>query len=1111
MAKTSYHETSSLPCGDENEFSGVIAQAIEDVATSCFDYDYAHAHEQSGDRMYFQNSTSGSTKYFRAMPVAADAYGRYDGAHAIPTIGEYDMRLPLFCLFVLMMSGLPGAKAFAAADAGSVFALFRNPPREYASAPLWVWNDLLTEEEVAYSLNALADQGVRQAFVHPRPGLMTPYLSDDWFRMWRAALDVAEKRDMNIWIYDENSYPSGFAGGFVPEAMPEARCMGLVLQPIKNLGALKNVDVLAVFERDGEQWKNVTEAFRANPSLTGDYLAATLSKGGESPWFGGKFYVDLLRPGVTEKFLEITLDPYRKAFPGEWGKRIPGSFTDEPHLASAKGLHWTPDLPREFERRRGYSLMDNLPGLTEATGDWKRVRHDYYQTLLDLFGERWGKPYRDYCARAGIEFTGHYWEHEWPNTRSVPDNMAMSAWQQRPGIDILFNQYGEGVHAQFGNVRAVMELQSVANQMGCARTLCETYGGSGWDIRFEDLKRIGDWVQVLGVNTINEHLSHITLRGARKRDYPVTFSYHEPWWKAYHVIANYFARVSAALSHGEQRNPALVLEPTTTAWMYQGAQGDTLGTIGNTFQQLVTDLAKAQAEFDIGCEDIIARHGASDGAQYVVGQRAYDTFVLPPHTENLNARTAELLEAFIENGGVALACEPAVLARIDGQASPRAEALLAQCRRIETAQLATALRERVKDGFAVVRPEGDGGILYHHRRRLDDGDLVFFVNTSNESPAHAVVRSRAKGVQQWDPDTGECRPYPFGGDGVEVDLPPCGSLLLFFSDQSIEAAAPAKAKRDPRPAPPTTAMDIRRVCPNVLTLDFATVTAGGETRENMHVRRAGRFAFQKNGLERNPWDHAVQFKDEFLAMTFPAESGFKAEYAFVVEGTPPGTLHAVIERADLYRVACNGKPVVVDPAQWWLDKSFVKVDISGAVRTGENRLTIEASPFSVFHEIEAVYLLGDFGLKAADKGFVLVPPQPLQPGPWNAQGCPLYGDAVSYSASFDLTASETWTVSLPKWYGSVAEVTVNGKSAGYIYRQPFRLDVSGLIVEGSNTVEVVVYGTLKNTMGPHHGNPPLGIAAPDMFDRVEDPGPPPGAQYSSVGYGLFEPFVVSAG
>ena len=202
--------------------------------------------------------------------------------------------------------------------------------------------------------------------------------------------------------------------------------------------------------------------------------------------------------------------------------------------------------------------------------------------------------------------------------------MAMYAWHQRPAIDTLMNQYHEDTHAQFGNARAVRELASVANQLGRRRTLCEAYGAGGWDLRFEDMKRIGDWLYVLGVNTLNEHLSYITIRGARKRDHPQSFSYHEPWWEAYHIMASYFTRLSAALSHGEQINTVLVLEPTTTVWMYQ-SDGARLDRIGGAFQGLVLELERAQIAYDIGSEDIMARHGAVEGALLRVGKRRYDS------------------------------------------------------------------------------------------------------------------------------------------------------------------------------------------------------------------------------------------------------------------------------------------------------------------------------------------------------------------------------------------------------------------------------------------------------------------------------------------------------
>jgi hypothetical protein len=1030
---------------------------------------------------------------------------------------------------VTVLGVIAGRAALAADDLATVKAAFAHPAKEYSTAPFWVWNDMLTDEELVTTLRAFADQNVRQVFVHPRPGLMTPYLMPEWFRLWKVSLAEAEKLGMDVWIYDENSYPSGFAGGWVPEAMPESRGQGLVFREEKKPETLSD-RVLAVYQLQAGVYQNVTEQARANKDLPeGDYLVARTQESSPSPWFGGKWYVDLLHPGVTEKFLDITLGAYQREIGEHLGKRVPGSFTDEPHLAPAGGLHWTGDLPAVFEKRWGYSLLDHLPSLNQPVGDWKRVRHNYYQVLLDLFIERWAKPYFDYCDKLGLEFTGHYWEHSWPETGSAPDNMAMGAWQHRPGIDILFNQYGEGPHAQFGNVRAVVELASVANQMGWGRTLCETYGGSGWDARFEDLKRIGDWVSVLGVNTINEHLSHITLRGARKGDYPISFSYQNPSWEAYHVLENYLTRVSYALTRGEQINRILVIEPTTTAWMYQGeGGGEMLGKLGDTFQKLVTDLAKAQVEFDIGCEDIIARNGSVKDNTFVVGKRAYTTVVIPPFNENLNTKTSDLLEAYLKAGGQVVSCDTAAPACVDAQPSERGAAMAQAPGWVQQApeQAAAYLLAKAEDGFAVQRKEGDAGILYHHRRQLADtviarnespsdaaiyGDILFLVNTSIEHPTAGTVESPFKGVEQWDLNTGEVSPYPcvWSADGVKAEftLPPSGSLLLFLSKQA-GAAAPAASGHATLIAA-SGGVQVEAADLNVLTLDYVDVSAGGETLTASHFYRAAEFVFKKHGMNKNPWDHSVQYRDELISKTFPADSGFEASYRFVIEGQVPKTLYAVVESSERYAITCNGAPVAAPAGSWWLDRAFGKIDIAAAAVVGENVVTIKAGPFTMFHEVAPAYVVGEFSLKATDQGFVIVPAAELQLGPWKEQGWPLYGAGVTYTMQFPVkSVAGRYRVRLPEWYGAVAKVTVNGKLAGYAYGQPTECDVTDAVTAGNNSIAVTVIGTLKNTLGPHHDNPPLGIASPGSFSKGPETGPPAGASYSTLEYGLFAPFVL---
>ena len=1012
--------------------------------------------------------------------------------------------------------------AARAVDSRAALEAFANPSAGYAVAPLWVWNDMLSEDQVRDTLRDMAAQKVMQVFVHPRPGLMTPYLSEEWFKLWQAALDEGTKLGMNVWIYDENSYPSGFAGGHVADQMPESRGQGLGFRPADE--TLKvDADVIGVYQADGGPFRNVTASAKAGSLPKGKYLVAHLVHATPNPWNADRPYVNLITPGVTEKFLAITLEPHRQHFGSEFGKRIPGAFTDEPELRPANGLPWASDLPEVFEKQWKYSLIDNLPSLSGDAGDFRKVRHDYLYVLNQLFIDRWAKPYYEYCEKNKLEFTGHYWEHEWPQCLMVPDNMAMYAWHQRPSIDNLGINYSEELHSQFGNTRTGKELSSVANQMGRARTLCEAYGAGGWECRFEDMKRIGDWLYALGINTLDPHLSYISIRGARKHDHPQSFSYHSPWWEAYHISAEYFARLSAALSQGKQINDVLLIEPTTTAWMYNyEPYPPRLAEIGKSFEAMIRTWEQNQIEYDLGSEDIIARHGSVDvkAKAFVVGQRRYGLVVLPPMTENLDSKTVELLEQYVQAGGNVMACgEPAGL--VDARQSERVKALAKHSSWLQLAEekaMAAVRGRQWATGLTIIPTATAAGQVFHHRRELEDGDLLFLVNTRNDKPALGLVAStKARAIAKWNLETGKSEAYPSRRNGkkleISYELPPCGSLLVFLSNKPGEL--PPAATPRPEKLAALTALEIKRLAPNVLVLDFADVTCGGETKKSANAMKTANWVFAKHGLQKNPWDRAVQFKDELIKKTFPADSGFEASYHFAIEGQVPTQLFAVVERPDLYTVTCNGKPVSVRPAgasptadAWWLDKQFGKMDIAASAQVGDNTLTIKAVPMTMYHELASAYIIGEFSVRPADKGFAIIPEQKLRLGPWNDQGCRLYGHRVGYSQKFNVAEKKgRYQVEIPSWYGSVAKVVVNGKAAGYIGWQPWQCEITEQVVAGANEVEVIIFGTLRNTLGPSHYQG-AGLIGPFAWDGAPDSGPPAGKDYFSIGYGLFEPFVL---
>lgn len=1018
---------------------------------------------------------------------------------------------PLAIASSLLCAALPAAAADLD-SIGELQARFAQPGAEYSTAPLMVWNGEVTESAVDRQLSDYRTQGVQAFFIHPRPGLITEYLSDRWVELVRYTVEKARASGMKVWLYDENSYPSGFAGGHVPDQMPESwnQGQGLRPKPLDRAPAAGQCQVLLQKTAAG----HIDVTGKVPAGQPGEFICYELTFYDKRAWHGGFSYVDLIKPGVTEKFIEITMGSYGKAVGKDFGGLVPGVFTDEPNIRppDRNSMRWTPDLFEQFERRWGYDLKARLPSLFEDSGDYRRVRHNYRSLLLDLFIERWSKPWAAYAKQHDLSWTGHYWEHGWPSPVHGPDNMAMYAWHDLPGIDMLFNQFDEGVNAQFGNVRSVKELSSVANQMGRRRALCETYGGAGWELRFEDMKRLGDWQAALGVNFQNQHLSHQTLLGSRKHDYPQSFTYHTPWWPQYGVLARYFARLSLALATGEQVNRVLVLEPTTSAWMHAAIPeaGPGMMEIGRAFQAFVTALEYAQVEFDLGSENIIRDHGESVQGGLRVGRRVYDVVVLPPGLENLDRPTATLLTAYVKAGGKVIAMAPPP-AWVDGRASDELIRLASdhgsQWQRAATPDDARKLLP--PSGVRVTQ-----GKLLHQRRKLAEGEILFFANSDLSKGAKASVRVSGAAVTRLDAVGGTFVHYPArrvqAQTEFDVDLAPGGSLLVYAGPAVTGAVAASPLPvANKTPVAPSSPLGVERLSPNVLRIDYLDLEAGGESMKDIYSFAAQEAAYKKNGLPAHPWDRAVQFKRTTLQKDqFPAGSGFTATFRFTLApGVSRSVLRTVVERPAMYRVSVNGRTVDPIQGEWWLDVDFGVFDIGSKVQDGENTITLTISPMSIHAEIEPIYITGDFGVEATDRGWRIVPAQPLTTGEWVSQRLPFYANRVAYAADYVLASGLRHFVRLPAWHGTVAEVRVNDKSAGVIGWQPYEIEITPLVKTGRNRVEVIVTGSLKNLLGPHHGKINRGLVSPGSF-RNAPRHQPAGATYDLDRYGLVQGFEV---
>ena len=151
------------------------------------------------------------------------------------------------------------------------------------------------------------------------------------------------------------------------------------------------------------------------------------------------------------------------------------------------------------------------------------------------------------------------------------------------------------------------------------------------------------------------------------------------------------------------------------------------------------------------------------------------------------------------------------------------------------------------------------------------------------------------------------------------------------------------------------------------------------------------------------------------------------------------------------------------------------IPLSGAFRLarspkpGTNTIVLEGVT-SLDMEIEACYIIGDFGVEQAKDGFRLAAaPTQAQSGDLTHQGLPFYAGRVKLTQEVQVSPNGgAAALALDGLDATVTIARVNGKEAGTLVWRPHELDISSLLVEGENTLELELVGTLHNLLGPHH-------------------------------------------
>ncbi len=960
--------------------------------------------------------------------------------------------------------------------------LFAAPDKRFRSIPFWSWNDRLTEQELAWQIREMADKNIGGFFMHSRDGLETEYMGKEWMTCVKASVEAAKKNGMTAYIYDEDRWPSGAAGGLVSACGDEYRMKALVI--FLSDSALEGEYLYSYAIAAEETELKAIRPFDGNLREGERFLGFKNMVYDKCEWFNDETYSDNMNPNCVRKFLELVYDRYDRLFDGKLSKAVGGIFTDEPNIHGGRSaftftngfVPWTDRFPEEFKKRRGYEISECVPYLFFEHERSFKSRHDFWRTAGELFTESYMKQIYEWCDSRGVAFTGHFlYENDLGTaTRCSGGVMKNYRYQHIPGMDLLTDQNGEYL--------TIRQCASVARQLGRKTAISEMYGCTGWQSDFDMQRRIGDWHAVQGVNLRCQHLALYSLRGCRKRDYPASFNYNTTWWSHLGTVENYFERLNSVLSAGDAVRDLLILHPQATAWGMLGSdlispsiQQDgrvhlnkidshmqRVDQYGHRFNSLLKTLYTNHIDFDLGDDTILEELGSVTGNKLTVGACTYRT-VLIPQVDTLVSSTYQLLRQFAEQGGRVVILTP-LPTRLDGEVCPEL-----RFKGFELCPDPQELLTILQGSLHYTNADGKeiNEVVFMHRRE-GEADLIFAVNLSREREANGRLTLDAVGtVYEADCMTGKLIDYGnLGEEGFILRLKPGESRLLAIDSRKIKRAVPP-TEHNTKAISFGQEWEYELTASNLLVLDRCAAWLGSEPIcENTDVWKAQSMIRERLGMRQIYYNGLPQ---RYRWADLPHENDgadVRLCFRFEVEQLPKDAVYAVIERAESFEVLLNGVPGVhCDPGDYFLDKAFGKVRLSG-LRLGRNTLEIRCR-YKNSYELEDIFLAGQFGVNESRQITAL--PFTLKEGDWCTQGLPYYCGSVIYRKELELCRAEAVSLTIPPISAAVSELRVNGRHCAYlIEKYSTEHDISEYLRQGSNLIELEVVGTPKNMLGPLH-------------------------------------------
>jgi hypothetical protein len=765
---------------------------------------------------------------------------------------------------------------------------------------------------------------------------------------------------------------------------------------------------------------------------------------------------DKLSRAAVRFHFEHMYGPILADSPNEAGRALHSILLDSWECGCA---NWTPLMPQEFSRRRGYAITRWLPAFTgrvvkdaDAT---QKFLWDFRRTIADLLTENHYGMAQEFAQEHHLKL---YAEAPGIGQPTVADNLACKGRTDIPMGEFWLNRSDED------NIDDPKEAASAAHIYGkpvaATESFTATANVASWANDPYELKRLGDFEFCLGVNRFVFHrYAHQPwndrLPGMSMGPWGINFERSNTWWKQGAAWIDYLTRCEYLLQQGR----------FVADLLYFYGEGAAAGVAHRDLKPAVP----AGYDYDVCNAEILLNQTSVKNGEIVLqsGMR-YRVLVLP---EN-NRMTLPLLkqiQSLVRAGAAVYGPRPVKSPSLqdhDEAVQKLATEIWGDCDGVKvTSHQYGKGRVLWGEPLAGALPSApdfcasQSGLKFIHRH-AGEAEIYFVSNQRKTArTVDCTFRVSGKIPELWHPDTGRMETAALyratnGSTTVPIQFDPVGSVFVVFREAAPTDHVVSLA-RDGQPLLDTGAAK------SVIEIRKATFGIPGDAAKSRDVTAEVR-QLVANGADTLPVKDFIRGGDPAYGvvktLTVDYAIGGTAATASALEGENLNLVEALAPSSENVALARQA---------------------DGSI----NLQTFDPGNY------QATLASGKKLLATVPE----LPPALSVEGPWQLSFPPKLGapatatfdHLMSWTESADAgvkyfsgTATYRKTVEIPAGdFGAgkklfldlgtvknLAEVSVNGKSLGTLWKEPFRVDITTAVKPGDNELEIQMVNLWPNRM-----------------------------------------------